>query len=64
MKTIIIWVLGIVSSLTGLIGFALIGAIPIMLLWNWLMPALFGLTKVGLLKALGLSILAGLLIRK
>ena len=36
-------------------------AIQIMLLWNWLMPEIFGLVKVNLLKAWGLSMLCGLL---
>ena len=30
-----------------IVGFALLFAIPTMLLWNWLMPVLFGLTQIG-----------------
>ena len=37
--------------------------IPVWLLWNWLMPAIFGLTKVSLIQAWGLSFLSGLLFR-
>ncbi len=36
-------------------------ALPVMLLWNWLMPDIFGLTTVTFWQALGLSMLAGCL---
>ena len=50
MKEIAIWlVLLIVAS-------ALL-AIPVMLLWNWLMPYIFGLPTVTMLQALGLTVL-------
>lgn len=29
-----------------------------MWLWNWLMPTIFGLTKIGFFQALGLNILS------
>jgi len=38
--------------------FALIFSLPIMWLWNWLMPAIFGLVKITWLQALGLSVLS------
>ena len=43
--------------------FALIFSLPIMWLWNWLMPVIFGLTKISWLQALGLSVLSGFLVR-
>ena len=35
--------------------------IPLCLLWNWLMPFIFGLPKLSLLQTFGLSILISLL---
>tara|TARA_S200002703_G_scaffold147192_2_gene142822 strand:+ start:512 stop:829 length:318 start_codon:yes stop_codon:yes gene_type:complete len=36
-------------------------SIPLCLLWNWLMPLIFGLPKLSLLQTFGLSILISLL---
>ena len=36
----------------------------IMLLWNWLLPGIFGLVTIGYFKALGLYLLARLFIDK
>ncbi len=36
----------------------------IMLLWNWLMPGIFGLATIGYLKSLGLYFLARIIIDK
>ena len=33
----------------------------IMLLWNWLMPGIFGLVTIGYLKALGLYVISRIL---
>jgi hypothetical protein len=35
--------------------------LPVMWLWNWLMPLIFGLTKISFLQALGLSLLGNML---
>lgn len=40
---------------------ALVLGLPLMALWNWLMPTLFGLTKITFWQAIGLNILAGIL---
>lgn len=40
---------------------ALVLGLPLMILWNWLMPMLFGLTKITFWQAIGLNILAGIL---
>lgn len=42
---------------------ALLVSLPVMLLWNWLMPVIFGLKTITWMQALGLSILCGLLFR-
>tara|TARA_R100001463_G_scaffold17067_2_gene44047 strand:- start:182 stop:442 length:261 start_codon:yes stop_codon:yes gene_type:complete len=36
----------------------------IMLLWNWLLPGIFGLATIGYLKSLGLFVLARIIIDK
>lgn len=40
----------------------LVIGVVVMLLWNWLVPALFGLPTVGFLQAIGLLVLARLLL--
>ena len=50
--------------ITAIIVFFTIGlalSIPLCLLWNWLMPYIFGLPKLNLLQTFGLSILISLL---
>lgn len=37
---------------------ALLMAFPVYLLWNWLMPEIFGLATLTFLEALGVSMLA------
>jgi len=57
----------IFASILALISivfvFAIIASIPTWLLWNWLMPHIFGLPTISLLQALGLNILAGILFK-
>jgi len=38
-------------------------ALPTWLLWNWLVPEIFGLKTITLLQALGLNVLSGILFR-
>jgi len=46
-----------------IVAFAFIMGFPVMWLWNWLMPAIFGLVKISIWKAIGLNMLCGFLIR-
>jgi hypothetical protein len=59
--------LKLISELVLLVGFivlyALILALPTMLLWNWVMPGIFGLKTIGFFQALGLNLLCGVLVR-
>ncbi len=50
-------VLGIVAA----VGFAFLFGYVIMLLWNWLIPMIFGLTEISYWQAVGIIILAKLL---
>ena len=43
-----------------LIVWSLILAWPFQLLWNWLVPTIFGLGKITFLQAIGLKLLLGL----
>ena len=50
-----------------LIGVALaVATIPLafMLLWNWLMPSIFGLTTIGYLKSIGLLAMSYMIFKK
>lgn len=51
---VFIGIVGIVCILLGL---------PLMLLWNWLMPELFNLPQIGFWQAVGLQLLATLLFK-
>ena len=42
---------------------SIILAFPTMLIWNWLMPTIFGLIKITWLQALGLNVLCGILFK-
>ena len=57
----------IVGKVIGIIGIvvliALLMALPIMWLWNWLMPLIFGLIKINFWQALGLSLLSSCLFK-
>ncbi|MBI2626255.1 MAG: hypothetical protein HYW69_01520 [Candidatus Nealsonbacteria bacterium] len=58
--------MGVVAGLVGVlivVFFAVLFALPIMWLWNWLMPTIFDLPRIGFLQALGLNILSGFLIK-
>jgi hypothetical protein len=49
--------LGTIAIIVVLLGY------PVMLLWNWLMPELFGLSEVTFWQAIGLNILCTILFR-
>jgi len=51
----------IAAGIGVLIVIALLISLPTMLLWNWLMPKIFGLTQIGFSEALGLCFLGGFL---
>lgn len=42
---------------------ALLISLPVWLLWNWLMPFIFGLKTISWFQALGLCILSGFLFK-
>lgn len=55
-------ILSIVGLFIGILVLAaVLSALPVMLLWNALIPVIFGLTKITFWQALGLEVLCGLL---
>jgi len=58
MRDTVVEILGIIGA-TVLLLF--LGALAVMLLWNWLMPMLFGIQTLSYWQAVGLSLLCGCL---
>jgi len=52
------------KSLLIIIGTVIVLSIPMMYLWNWLMPFIFGLPELNLLQIIGLSVLVNMLFSK
>jgi len=51
-------------AIIGIVGVvALILGLPLMLLWNWLMPQIFGLTEITFWQAVGLNFLSSILFK-
>ena len=53
----------IVIAIVILLLVAVLFAIPTLLLWNWLMPVLFGLKTITLFQAWGVNVLTGILFK-
>ncbi len=51
----------VVAGVGAALLFALLFAVVVRLLWNWLMPGIFGLPAIGYLQALALVVLAKIL---
>ncbi len=52
------------ASLLGLIAIAMVLlGYPVMLLWNWLMPEIFGLPQITFWQAIGINLLSTILFR-
>ncbi len=63
MKTIIDILSGISAVFLFVVFYSLLLGGPIWLLWNWLMPTIFGLTKITFYQAIGLNILSSILFK-
>ena len=59
--------MNVLSTVIGVLIAIVIGslliAFPVMWLWNYVMPDLFGLIKIGFWQALALSVLCGFLFK-
>jgi len=57
-------IIGPVATVFGLIILvSLACALPVMWLWDWLMPTIFGLKEITVFQAWGLSALCGMLFK-
>lgn len=55
------WILKGLKFLALFVAFVALAGWAVMSLWNWLMPAIFGLTVIGFWQALGLLLLSKIL---
>ena len=53
----------IILSISIMIALNIVMTIPLWILWNWLMPTIFGVAKITITQALGLLMLAGIIFR-
>jgi hypothetical protein len=53
----------LVAGLIVLFAVAALMSLPVMLLWDWLMPTIFGLKEITWFQAWGLLFLCGLLFK-
>lgn len=67
LKGIFVGLFGLGFMFFGVAGFLLVWALwwalPTFLLWNWLMPDIFGVTEISIWQAIGLNLLSGILFR-
>ncbi len=63
METFIKLIGATIIGLLIMILFAVLVGFPVMWLWNWLMPAIFGIVQIDIWEAIGLNLLCRLLIR-
>jgi len=53
-----------IAAVTGMIAIAIVLlGYPLMLLWNWLMPNVFGLPEITFWQAIGLNLLSTILFK-
>ena len=55
------WIFIIPAAIAGVVLFTFIGGQAVKLLWNWLMPAIFGVRQIVFWEALGLLVLCRIL---
>lgn len=56
-------ILKVVAVIGLAIGIGALLAFPLMWTWNWLMPVIFGLTKITIWQAIGLNIITSILFK-
>jgi len=63
MEKFIGYVLGIVIVLVGVALIVLLVSFPVMLLWNFVVPSIFGLGTITLIQSVALNMLSAMLLR-
>lgn len=57
------FLMGVGALVVTMAVIGLFVAVPIMLLWNWLLPELFGVPEINFWQALGIYLLAGFIFK-
>ena len=59
--------ISVISVIAGfillIVIISLLASIPTMLLWNWLMPDIFGLKTINFIQAFGINLLSSILFK-
>ena len=63
-KSVLSFIAVSVVAITMLVLWSLVLAWPVQLLWNWLVPGIFGLGKITFFQSFGLKVLFGLTLGK
>lgn len=63
MKTLATIIGAVIFAAVIVVAFAALLSLPVLLLWNWLMPAIFGLPAITWPQAWGLLVLCGFLFK-
>lgn len=63
MDKLLLFFVMFLAAIAIIVGIGALTALPVMLLWNWLMPVLFKLPEIGFFQAWGLMILCGALFK-
>lgn len=63
MEKFLEWIGAIILSFTIIGLVCLLLSFPLMWLWNWLMPVIFGLTKINIWQSLGIMFLSSFLFK-
>jgi len=63
LKYLIATITAVIMGLFTMVIISFISAIPVLFLWNWLMPLIFGITKLTFIQTWGITFLTGILFR-
>lgn len=63
MKNFFKYVIGFIIIVLWMSMSSIIYGLPLMWLWNWIMPMLFGLVKIGYLQAVGIVFMCNILFK-
>jgi len=62
-EVVVLWVANCVVMFLFKSAVALVAAIPVLLLWNWLIPNILGMSAISFVQAWGLFLLASVLFK-
>jgi hypothetical protein len=62
-KSIVTYILAFLAALLIIGIYSIVFGFPVMLLWNWVLPAVIGASRITFWQSVGLNLLCGILIR-